>query len=521
MSSAAVGRVARAATIVALLGLVSRLLGFVREQVLAAVYGASAQTDAFVNSLFVVNTVAAVLLYVLTTLVIPVFQQERERDGTASAWRLLSAIAAWTGLVLIVLSAVVAIFPEIPTALFGLEDPQRVEATESLIRIMAPALMLQGFSALFTALLQVHGRFAGPAAVGVAFNFGIIVGVIVGQGSIGIEAAGWGVTIGALLQIVLQLPQFFRLVKSSDIRLGIAHPRLGAVGLLALPVLAASVLQQINGFTDRLFANTIAAGRTSALNFANALGSAPRTALLFPLLTPLFPLVARMVAQRRETDALRAFDRAAGLLTLVAVPMGAFMAIYATEITRIAFGHGKFSPDDVTQTAAPLVWYSLALWGNFLGYLLNRTLSAANRAADIMVATVVTVALTIGLDLALLQPMEQAGLALASGIAVYVNTAMCIWYMRRTFPHMALRRLGIQQGRILVCGAIGAAVCLLLNLVLPSEHSPWPKATALIAVKGLIGLAVFLVAARFLARAELADGVRSARSLLPRRWRPA
>jgi putative peptidoglycan lipid II flippase len=186
VSSTAVGRVARAATIIVLFGLLSRLLGLAREIVLGAAYGTSAASDAFQSGLFVVNTVAAVLLYALVTLVIPVFQQERAREGRESAWQLLWAIATWTALALIVLSAAAAIWPQGPTALFNFDDPQRVHDTEHLIRIMAPALMLQGFSALFTALLQVHGRFAGPAAVGVAFNLGIIVGVAAGQSAIGI-----------------------------------------------------------------------------------------------------------------------------------------------------------------------------------------------------------------------------------------------------------------------------------------------------------------------------------------------
>ena len=91
-------QVARAAAVVALFGILSRVLGFVREIVLAGVYGATADTDALVNALFVVNTVAAVLLYVLVTLMIPVFQQERERAGAQSAWALLWAIVGWIGM---------------------------------------------------------------------------------------------------------------------------------------------------------------------------------------------------------------------------------------------------------------------------------------------------------------------------------------------------------------------------------------------------------------------------------------
>ena len=177
-----VTRLARAAAIVAIFGLVSRLLGFAREIVLAASFGATGATDAFVNSLLIVNSIAAILLYTLVTLIIPVFQRERADRGTESAWRLVSALAVWTGLFLVVLV-------HDRRDLAGGASPPSSSSTRrarprpaELIRIMAPALALQGFSAIFTAMLQIHGRFAGPAAVGVAFNLGIIVGVIIGRG---------------------------------------------------------------------------------------------------------------------------------------------------------------------------------------------------------------------------------------------------------------------------------------------------------------------------------------------------
>ncbi len=330
-----VGRLARAAAIVAIFGLVSRLLGFAREVVLAASFGATGATDAFVNSLLIVNSIAAILLYTLVTLIIPVFQRERAERGDDSAWRLVSALAVWAGGFLIVLcDGGGDLAGGASAALFQL-DASRAAQTAELIRIMAPALALQGFSAIFTAMLQIHGRFAGPAAVGVAFNLGIIVGVVIGRGSIGIEAAGWGVVVGATLQVLLQLPQFWRLLRESRTRPALTHPGLGAVGLLALPVLGASILQQINNFTDKLFASSLEAGRVSALSFANALGQAPRVALLLPLLTPLFPLIARLVSEGREREALRAFRRVAGLLALVSIPMMVLLAVYSRETAQL------------------------------------------------------------------------------------------------------------------------------------------------------------------------------------------
>ena len=506
-------QVARAAAVVALFGILSRVLGFVREIVLAGVYGATADTDALVNALFVVNTVAAVLLYVLTTLMIPVFQQERERSGAQSAWGLLWAIAGWIGIALIVLTGIVAIAPEAIIWFFQM-GPERAEIASGLLRVMAPALMLQGFSALFTAILQVHGRFAGPAAVGVAFNAGILVGVIAGAGSLGITAAAWGVALGALLQVLLQIPQFVRESRAGGgLRVAFSHPRLGQVAVLAIPVAAASILQQVNSFTDKLFASSLEAGRNAALSFANALGSAPRTVLLFPLLTPLFPLIARFFAENRKSDGVDAFRRAAGILAMVSIPLSILMFIGATEIAQVAFGRGKCDASCVAEISGPLAFYGIAVWGNFIGYLLNRTLSAGNHAREIMVATIVTVVLTIGLDLLLLGPLQQAGLALASAIAVYANTGITLWFLRRRTPQLSLRWLGAQQARILAAGVVGGAVALIPALLMPGDTATFWGAFMWLAVVSLVGGAAFTAVVRTVAPREFADARASLRNL--------
>ncbi len=508
-------QVARAAVVVALFGILSRILGFVREIVLAGVYGATAQTDAYVNTLFLVNTVAAVLLYVLTTLMIPVFQQERERNGANSAWSLLWAIVAWVGMLLIALTALVAIWPEGPVALFDM-GPERTQIASDLLRVMAPALMLQGFSALFTAILQVHGRFAGPAAVGVAFNAGILIGIIAGAGAIGITAAAWGVTLGAVLQVALQLPQFAREGRGGGGKLSFIHPRLKATLVLAIPVIAASLLQQVNSFTDKLFASSLEAGRNAALSFANALGSAPRTVLLFPLLIPLFPLIARYFAEGKREESADAFRRAAGILALVAIPISILIAVGSSEIAQVAFGRGKCDAYCVDQIASPLTFYGVAVWGNFIGYLLNRSLAAANQMRAIMIATIISVVLTIGLDLVFLGPLQQAGLALASAIAVYVNTGLTLWFLQRTTPEVSLRALASQQGRLLVAGTGALLVALVPFFLMPDGNSFW-RALAWLAVVSVAGGLAFVALARVLAPRELADARAALSNLRGRR----
>lgn len=512
------GSIARAAALVALFGVLSRLLGFVREAVLSRAFGTSgaggAQADAFVNSLFLVNTIAALLLYALVTIVIPGFEHERDAHGDASAWRLMWSIGAWVMLGLVVLGTFFAIWPQIPTALFSL-DPARAAVMERLVRIMSAGVALQGLSALLTAVLQSQRRYLGPAAVGVAFNLGIILGLAIGGRSV--EAAAWGVVAGATAQVVLQLPQLVTVLRRAPGGPVFRHPRLRATAVLALPVLAASLLQQINGYTDKLFASSLEFGRNAALNYANAAGSAPKTVLLIPLLTPFFPVISRMFAQRREAEGITAFHRAAGVLGLVSIPMAAFLMIYPTEIAQILFGGSKCDSGCVDDIAGPLRFYALSVWPAFIGYLLNRSLSAAHRARDIMFATIVTVVLTIGLDLILLGPMEQSGLALATALGIFVNTALTGWMLGRRLPDLSLRHAAERQARLLVCGVIGAAVALALNSVIPSTGHPSGEAAIAIGVKGILAGAAFAVAARLIARPELDEGARAIRAIFGRR----
>jgi putative peptidoglycan lipid II flippase len=203
------------------------------------------------------------------------------------------------------------------------------------------------------------------------------------------------------------------------------------------------------------------------------------------------------------------------------MPIMLLLSIYADEVTQLAFGRGRCDEACVQETAGPLTFYALALWPAFLSLLVNRTLSAANRQAAILWTTAATVALTIVLDVILLGPMEQSGLALASTIGVYANVAMLLALLRHHFPAVSLPALGRRQARMLIAAGVAAGVALLLDLVLPTDDRGSLEVAALLVVKVAIALVAFGVAARALAGPELAEGLRAVRPLLHRRRRAA
>ena len=511
-----VRRLAVAAVIVAVFSIASRVLGFLRDIVLAAKFGGTIDADAFVSSLVIVNSIAAVLLYALVTVIIPEFQRERAEAGGASAWRLVWALTAWVSLVLIVIASAFALFPEIGSALFR-TNPELARQMEPLIRIVAPAVLLQGLSALFTALLQIHGRFAGPAAIGVAFNTGIIGLVLLLADRIGIEAAAWGVTAGATLQLLLQIPQFVGLVRRSEARPALTHPRLLGTAVVAAPIFAASIVQQINNFSDKIFASTLDDGSVATLTWANTLGQAPRAVLLLPLMTPLFPLIARLVAEGRRPEVVEAYRRATGLLGVLAIPVAAFMLIYADELSHLFFERGRCDAACAEGIASPLAFYAIAVWAGFMGYLNNRVLSAAGRTRDVMTATILVVALTIALDFILIGPLGTAGLALASALALFVNVAVTLHFVRRQFTEVDPTELGVQQVRLLAAALLGTAAALLANLLFPGANATGVPLLGLLAIKAGIAGVIYAIAVRLIAPKEFRDAQRTFGAAIRRR----
>lgn len=511
-----VRRLAFAASIVAFFTVASRVLGLVRDALMSRTFGPEAATDAFLNSLLIVNSIAAILLYALVTVVIPQFQVEREEHGLSSAWRLTWALITWVAMALTVFAGLLMLAPAIGALPFRFE-PELAAEMEPLIRIMAPAVLLQGLSAMTTALLQIHGRFAGPAAIGVAFNAGIIGGILLLSDRLDIESAAWGVAAGAALQVALQAPQFVRLLRGTPVGLVLGHPRLTMTAALAAPIFAASMLQQVNNFSDKMFAATLEEGSISVLTWANTLGQSPRAIILLPLLTPLFPLMAGLVAEGRRGEVVDAYRRAAGLLGVLAFPTMAYMIIFAEPISQLLFGGSRCDTVCVDDIAAPLVFYGLAVWPGFAGYLNNRLLSACSRTREVMISTIIVVVLTILLDIALIGPMEHSGLALASALALMVNAGVTFVFLRRELPDLSAGSIGTQQARLLGAALIGGLAIAAAATRVDLDTTDSLSLIGWLVGFAALGAALYLALLRLFAPAELAHARSTAARALRRR----
>ena len=204
----------------------------------------------------------------------------------------------------------------------------------------------------------------------------------------------------------------------------------------------------------------------------------------------------------------------------MAIPIDAADVDLLQEVTQLAFQRGHAGRSACRRPRAARLDYALGLWPAFVSLLLNRTLSAGNHQRGILWTTVVTVAITIGLDLILLGPMEQSGLALASTIGVYLNAADADRALRHHFAALSLLEFARRQGRVLAAGLIAAAVALLSDVVLPRAATGLPRGAAAPGREARARPAAFIVASRVLAPVELAEAGRALRAVFLRRPRP-
>ncbi len=464
------GQVGRALSTIGSATLLSRVLGFARDMVIALVFGAGTTTDAFLVALRIPNMMRRLLGEgALSAAVIPVVTEYAGHRSRAELLRMLRALLGATLLVLTVVTALgIAAAPELVRVMAPgfTRDPGQAGLSASLTRVMFPYLVLVALSALAMGVLHAHARFFTPALGPAVQNVGIIVCValLANRVSPAILAPAIGVVLGGLGQLAVQLPTLSRcgcLVTPSG---EIGHPAVRQVGRLLLPAVVGLASVQVNVFVNTLLASLLPPGSISFLYYADRVMELPLGVFGIALASAALPTMARQAAAR-DLGALAA-TLGFGLRWsfFIAVPATLGLVVLRTPITRVLFERGQFTAADTLATAEALKWFALGLAG----------MSAARSAAQVfyalqepMVAVrlgVVSVAVNIVAAFTLMGPLGHAGLAAAAALASYVNLGTLLWAGRC--------RLGPIGGMAILRTVVRTAVAS-TSLVLACLGSLW------------------------------------------------
>lgn len=521
---------ARAALLTALLTAAGALLGLVRDQTIAHLYGAGPGTDAFLVA-WTVPEVASTLLIedAMALILVPAFslalarRAAREplpadsqpdstsgRDPVHALLRttlpsLLLALSA--GAVLLMLAApwVVALLAP------GLPGTQlAVDCT----RLTATCAFSFGIAGYCSAALRAHGSFVPPAMIYVAYNIGIIATMLILSDRLGVRAAAAGVAVGGVLMVLVQAPVVLRRLRErrataeqtahepSDEQPGGAGRPLVALGLLA-PVVVFALTRQSQVLIERFLAAPLPAGAISHLNYAQKVAQMPMVLSLM-LCTVTFPVVARAMAAGDTDRARRRVERDLALAGVIVLVGAATVIACAPQIIEILFQRGAFDRADTAATAAVMRVYALGLLGHTLvGALVRCYFSAARPLWFPALAMLLGLALTTAGGALLVGVWGVLGIAAGNALGITVTAVLLLHGVARHSVPVRVRHMTGGLVKLSAAAAAATGAGWLCGALIPA---PVPAA----AVACLVVAAVFLVIARALQAPEIDSLVRSA-----------
>lgn len=452
--------VANAAILVTGLTLISTLLGFIRDVVIAAVFGAGPELDAYLAAQGLMNIIVAFVAGAMARSAVPVTSREAagEADG-CRGHRGFDTAFTITLLVLGVLGVLMAIFAAPVTAVIapGFDGPQ-AELTAYLTRILLVATVLVAGTNLLAGLAQVHGRFGWSALEGVPFNIVMIAAAGLFGPRYGIVALAIGFVIGSAARLLIQLPPLRAARVRIRPRFAVSDPGFRAIARLVPAMLVGSAIGNVNTMVDRAVGSTLDDGAITALSYAWRLIDLPETLLVASLLVPLYPALGAAAADRAEVR--RLVGRGLSLIVTVLTPLSVILVVAARPAVALVFGHGAFDTDAVSQTAAAMVWYVPALLALSCRQLIVRASYAIGDSRTPVTIALVAMVLNLIGNLVLAPIMGLAGIALATSISIGTAAVLNGWLLWRKHAAVALRPLAGLVARAAGLGIVALAVGL-------------------------------------------------------------
>jgi putative peptidoglycan lipid II flippase len=506
----------KAAGIIGLAVMCSRLLGLAREQICAALFGGGSAMDAFTAAFRIPNLLRDLFAEgALSTAFVTTFSKTIAREGDRAAWRLANKVATLTVLVLGALCVAGMVFSrQLVGVIAPGFDAHKAALTAELTRIMFPFILLVSLAALVMGMLNAKSVFGRPAMASSFFNLGsIIVGVALGWmldpsfGPRALIGLAIGTLVGGGLQLAVQLPPLktlgYRFAPDFEWR------DQGVIAILALmgPAVIAASTTQFNVLVNSMFASTLGDGAIFWLAIAFRLMQLPLGLFGVALGTVTLPLLSRLVVSN-QMDAFRAeLSRAMRLMFLLTIPSTIGLMMLAEPIMSVLYQHGKFDAYEAVQAAGALRFYAVGLAGYAALKVLVNAFYALDRRKTPMVVSLVAVGLNLVFNWIFTFRLGwgHRGLAFSTGCVATCNFLFLYALMHHHLGSLESRRSLETLGKIALAGAALAAVCEASSRWLLADWATqalWTKALALFGTI-LAGGVVFTGSAALLKIEEL------------------
>jgi putative peptidoglycan lipid II flippase len=495
-------QVTKAAGIISLLTLISRICGFIRDVLIARFLGAGLSSDAFFVAFRIPNLLRRLFAEgSLSIAFIPVFTEHLTTRGKKEAFELASAALRLLSVFLVLVTLLGILLTPLMIHLLApgfVGFPEKFSLTVTLTRIMFPYIICIGLVALCMGILNALGHFAAPALAPVVLNLSMIYLLVyvaprMTQPVIGLAL---GVLVGGILQLALQVPfllkkgfYFWKMAK-------IFHPGLKKVGRMLLPATLGSSVYQINILVGTLLASFLPQGSVSYLYYADRLVQFPLGLFAIATATAVLPSLSRQGSVKDVETLKETFAYAIKLVFFITMPAMVGLIVLRDPIITLLFKRGAFSAESVQLTSHALLYYSLGLWAFSAVRLVVSVFYALQDTRTPVRAAVLSVLANFAMGLILMHSLGHGGLALSTALASMLNLGLLVRVLLKKMGPLGWRKIVQSVGKALVCSAImGVIVRFTAHFIIPANPATGTLSGLFWGITGSIGVGILIYGA--------------------------
>lgn len=415
--------------------MVSRVLGFVRDAIIARIFGAGMMTDAFFVAFKLPNLLRRIFAEgAFSQAFVPILAEYKSQQGEEATRTFIAYVSGLLTLVLALVSLIGVIAAPLViwiTAPGFTDTPDKFAITAALLRITFPYIFFISLASLAGAILNTWNRFSVPAFAPTLLNISMILFSLFATPYFNppVLALAWAVIAGGILQLGYQLPHLKKIGMLVLPRLNLRDTGVWRVLKLMAPAILGVSVSQISLIINTIFASFLISGSVSWMYYADRLMELPSGVLGVALGTILLPSLAKSVAKGDNKEYSRLMDWGLRLSLLLALPCAVALGILSKPLIVSLFQYGQFSNHDASMTQRALIAYSIGLVGLIIVKVLAPGFYSRQDIKTPVKIAIITLVLTQLMNLLFIVPLQHAGLSLSIGLAACLNAGLLLWQL--------------------------------------------------------------------------------------------
>lgn len=460
--------IAKSTSVIGFATFVSRILGFLRDIIIARLFGIYLYAQAFVIAFRIPNLLRDLVGEgAANSAIVPVFSEYNLKHTKEEFWELANIVLNLLLVALMLITVLgIALSPIIVRLIAPgfIASPEKLQATIKLTRVIFPYILLISLAAYATGILNTLKHFAVPAFAPCLLNISIIIfALIFGEGLTGLAL---GVLVGGVLQLAVQIPVLYK--KGFRLRFfhRFRHPAAKTIGILMLPRILSSCIYQLNNFVDSIFGSLawiVGEGGVAVLYFSYRLVQFPLGIFSNALSQAILPVFSQEALEENTDNLKRTFSWGLRATFFTMLPASIGFMVLARPIVTTFFGGGKFDLNSTRLTANALFFYSIGLFAYGANKIMQSCFFALKDTVTPTKIAFAALVMNVILNSILMFPLKIEGLALATSISGIISFLMLGALLYKRLGGFNIKEIAVSFARMLLASLCMAGVCFFVS----------------------------------------------------------